>query len=421
MKTHTCLNLLIFTILLAACNNQQSEKEGLTEIDLGKAMESLSEISVSQLGERIRYIPLQTTDSSVVGKESVVRLMNNRLIVASHRQPLRMFDKETGRFIRNIGRIGQGPNEYGYGTSVPVFWVDEAAGIIYVKGWEKRIARFDAEGNPLGDYELPEGYGDAKVGEIQSITHDNQMFNYRKSIYTGAPLTLFTCDISSGKVTEIISKESEVTIVPADIQTIEVFKGDFLGIPGSSGCLAIQMKDGRRVIDYMEVPGVWGHKGEVRFKESFNDTIFTVSNGKLRPEMVFNLGKWHCPYDQRFDQEGSEQRIDINYLIEGKQSIYFIFRTNYFQLSKENLYCGVFDKRSGITYTMKSAPLKNDITHLVPVTLLTGSNSGTLVGLCEAADVVEWLDKNPSVGESPEKALLEGVGEEDNPVVVLID
>ena len=53
-------------LLLAACSTtpQSGKQEG--QIDIVSAFENQTELKVSQLGKTIRYVPLETTDSSLV-------------------------------------------------------------------------------------------------------------------------------------------------------------------------------------------------------------------------------------------------------------------------------------------------------------------------------------------------------------------
>ena len=55
--------------------------------------------------------------------------------------------------------------------------------------------------------------------------------------------------------------------------------------------------------DAIESPRVlstlWKHNGKVRFKEAYLATIYTLSENKLSPYLIFNTGKYHYPAEER--------------------------------------------------------------------------------------------------------------------------
>ncbi|MDR0891226.1 MAG: DUF4934 domain-containing protein, partial [Mediterranea sp.] len=56
--------------LLAGCSSsstQISNATGTYTIDVAKALESPAELKLSQLGNHVCYVPLETTDKSLVG------------------------------------------------------------------------------------------------------------------------------------------------------------------------------------------------------------------------------------------------------------------------------------------------------------------------------------------------------------------
>jgi hypothetical protein len=62
--------------------------------------------------ESVRFIPLETTDQSLIGRTiGKIKKINNKYYVSTNRKELLEFD-ENGLFLRKIGRIGAGPGEY---------------------------------------------------------------------------------------------------------------------------------------------------------------------------------------------------------------------------------------------------------------------------------------------------------------------
>lgn len=65
--------LFVLAFLLASCNEKETGNDNV--IRLAEAIDVPSEIKVSDCFSRIRYIPLETTDSSLVVKELMYRLL----------------------------------------------------------------------------------------------------------------------------------------------------------------------------------------------------------------------------------------------------------------------------------------------------------------------------------------------------------
>ena len=48
---------------------------------------------------------------------------------------------------------------------------------------------------------------------------------------------------------------------------------------------------------------------KVRFKEAYLDTIYTLSENKLSPYLIFNTGKYHYPAEERYQQKENDERV----------------------------------------------------------------------------------------------------------------
>lgn len=83
MKKQTWLGGILASLLTACSPSVQNEKaEG--QIDVLPAFENLTELKVSYLGKNIRYVPLETTDSSLVAGLEVGLLDDKILNSISH-------------------------------------------------------------------------------------------------------------------------------------------------------------------------------------------------------------------------------------------------------------------------------------------------------------------------------------------------
>jgi len=89
-------------------------------IDVESGLDNLTRLKVSDFGQTVRYIPLETPDNGLVGRDPVITVLRSHIVIESQRSCL-LFDKKDGSFIAEIGQYGQGPQEF-----TDVFsWTDE--------------------------------------------------------------------------------------------------------------------------------------------------------------------------------------------------------------------------------------------------------------------------------------------------------
>ena len=92
MKKQIMLGGLL--LLLGSCA-PQNKANAPNAIDIAASLEHLTELKISQLGKQIRYIPLETTDSSLIGNSYSIKLSKGRIFVSTNGRCL-SFDKQTG-------------------------------------------------------------------------------------------------------------------------------------------------------------------------------------------------------------------------------------------------------------------------------------------------------------------------------------
>jgi hypothetical protein len=67
---------------------------------------------LSEVAEDITFIPLETSDECLIGDIRSIRFSNDYLVIIDSETDQILLFSKTGRFIRKIGRKGQGPDEY---------------------------------------------------------------------------------------------------------------------------------------------------------------------------------------------------------------------------------------------------------------------------------------------------------------------
>ncbi|MCE9002955.1 6-bladed beta-propeller [Bacteroides fragilis] len=153
MKKKDILFLLIL-FLLNACSGKTSSFEMDEDSTIGETFKRIDLIGnlkdcgkpllLSDLVDSVEYVKLETTNSILVGEIKQLKRTNLFVFIYSRRQNhIMMFDK-FGKFIRKIGRIGQGPGEM---SNIQSFTVNENLAFIYPLSRRASFMVYDIHSN----------------------------------------------------------------------------------------------------------------------------------------------------------------------------------------------------------------------------------------------------------------------------------
>lgn len=104
------------------------------------------EIPLSLFTEELQIVKLDSRDEALIAPSSVLVTDNYILIRNENQNPCKLFDKQ-GKFLTNVGAIGQGPGEY---QLIYDEQIDEKNGRIYLLPWSaKNLLVYDLTGKYL--------------------------------------------------------------------------------------------------------------------------------------------------------------------------------------------------------------------------------------------------------------------------------
>jgi hypothetical protein len=138
MKT-TIIGAAVFILFIARCGDKPQERtpaEGVPVITVSSIEETVQDTSFLRLTD---IVYLETTDSSLIADIKKIAADDDYLFVFDRKQRKVFIFDENGKFINQISRIGQGPNEYAslWDISVDPFnknlmlWCDRPYKIMY--------------------------------------------------------------------------------------------------------------------------------------------------------------------------------------------------------------------------------------------------------------------------------------------------
>lgn len=408
--------LFVLTFLLASCNEKETRNDHI--IRLAEAIDVPSEIKVSDCFSKVRYIPLETTDSSLVGKGAYVQIVKNRILVSTNQQQCLMFDKETGKFIKQVGHIGNDPEGY----SSVYCWGDNETGMIYFNRWNKELVCYDQDGLFKEVITIPlngEGYSSISFccrEDGTFVSHEQGMLGDGVS-----RLSFFKDNEQITSYTTVTNDEQPFD--PSNIASLTVLKDDtaleLYGPTAREGVIVVDYKEPETgCVTITNTHALWHQDKNLYFKEAYNDTIYQVNDTALIPAVILDLGKYHWDFSERF-MKNKDNAVLITQILDSKDRMIINFIRELFH--KPVLYNAVVTKSTGeVKVGLYADALKDDLTGFLPVQPMSVSSAGEYAGLISAADVVEWFEENKGIKGIPQQLKeLRQIGEEDNPVVAI--
>lgn len=238
----------LFPVFLAVFFSCQSSTE-TTEIPVWPVAEQMEQArpeSFLKAATEIKRIPLETSDSILI-REITQLVAVDSLFFAQHDNRCSVFDQD-GKFLRNIGSQGEGPNEY---QRLNQFFIKD--GNVYLYEAEPEIVRiYTPEGIFKRDFPTGESY--------------NAIYPLSEDTYLG-----YMDNVSGNELMKIgfFTEERLLDTIPYTQQF------EHKGMYWSFANEGMVFKNGN----------------EFCFKEFFNDTIFRVEpDHRFTPLYIADLG-----------------------------------------------------------------------------------------------------------------------------------
>ena len=377
-------SILIFLCFIINITNDIFSQQ-IPVINLSSAIEHTENITLNNFVESISYIPLATTYDILVDKYPRIFVTNDYIITVTTNKCL-LFNRKDGAFIREIGRYGRGPGEY---QSTRGFFNDVIPAY-YFTGWNGNLVKYTMDGVFRGNVKIP-GYEDNFVSPSVSMN------------YSFINDSIIVCDFLIA-----LGTESKSLMIFSE-------KGNVLKIIPNHNIL----KTKRNFVLTTGESSFYRFNNILFFQNMYNDTVFQVTVDRITPYFVLNRGKHSPPFESKW--WSLEKKLKANFISqptysENKRFISFNFylgRDKYFALyDKLEKVLKVVDNKSGI---------KNDIDGFIDLSFDYLNSEGELIGLIQANDLANWIEKNPEKFRvlKPGLQKLKDVNMTDNPVIII--
>lgn len=288
-------HIFVIFALFTACSVQTGEDEFLI-IPVADHLNETTKIQIDELGKTIRYVQLETNDDILIGYVQNVIMTDNRFYII-HNSLCSVFDLE-GNYLNNIGRKGEGPDEYLY---ISKLFVRDNIVTIYDSG-KMRLQHFSLTGELLGESKLPSPYNDL------FCLSDGKMLGYMDQRTGEEKIMGYVWD---GK-TEIDSIAYTQTFTPGKILMI-----------------------------MYNAANIFSYDNKDYYKNMLNDTLFRITeNYMLQPVIHFDQGKYSVIGERRYQLTDPAGTIwnDMGLMgLIGESKDFLFFTTR--AAGKNNIFC----------------------------------------------------------------------------------
>lgn len=413
MKTYTNILITVALVSIQAC--QTRDKAGMNqsanglaytvslEQALGKEPQS---VSLSEIGGTISYIPLETNEKSLLKSVESAQIKDSSLFILSDRRRLLLQFDVSGKFVRQIGQQGKGPEDF---RMIASYIIGDTS--LRICAPDKCLT-YNHEG-----------------GFVKSLPLN---IRFRQVLLKGNDLLINVSSLpvdSSGNI---------LLITDPDFNVLRKFtnnhKRDY-----SSGVFPI------------DVLSMYTFQGDIRFKELGVDTLYTVTSDALTPYAVFDLGEQELPsvlnvFNNSQDEIEAQNRgkVLLSQIFEDPK--HFYMRFNHFAMRSsegkpdgggvvisvsapvDSYYYGLYAKETGDIWIFDKPGFQNDLDGGLPFFPKYVYNDSILVDWVDALDLREQVLNSDATemqklyGQKYDDLvkLAKSLNDDSNPVLVLV-
>lgn len=384
---------MVACLSLVACTTQQTEqslgKQPYTVIPFEKGVENEKQVKLSEIAEKITFVPMETTDASLLNKVRANNIIsvNGNIVIPCFNMGAFAFD-EKGKFIAPISRKGQGPAEFLRFVGVSG---NSDLNLIYVKDGRKMMA-FRPDGTFVDEYKTP-----GALHWESSIAMQDSIMLSAVINYTG-------------------QRPYRLILTNAQGDTLKAFpQYDRFEIPKGMNYIYINNKENF----------LYQYKDESVYHDYYCDTLYTVTLDSLLPRYLLDMGKYKLPKDLRIeaeffsDEPEQAKKKAENYsrpiFFENDRYIvmpYTTWNLHNRDLPTELMY---YDRQTKECIKVKGGAFVNDMVGDLPFCPDARIAENVLAEWWEASELMELAEEGVGLPEN-----LKNLQEDDNGVLVLV-
>lgn len=398
MKTNVSISLRCLCAAVAAVMllssvscGRKDHAEGLVSVRYSQIPQG-EDLLLSGLVGEPEFIALDSDTSAAFTPAATINVSDNYISSYSlARQPLKLFDRSTGKYIGTYGGIGRGPGEYLQIASVQI---DEAGGKIWMKTYP--------DINVLHVYDI--ATREMEVVPLAYSTGDGSWLSYS-----------FMVDGGARNITVAVKPEDNGC--PA-IAWCQDYEGKVLWeIPRTYSF----PEDNRTMMDTdRNVPGLLDIS--FRSNNTAQDTSWLVGGGEMRPLLTVSFGQTASSEDSGFAEDNYmysttvlPDYVIMNVNLQGRS----VMKDGVRRINVEPLPGVILDRRTG------EVSLGEVVNDLMDGSAGGGFSDGYFISTYDAAGFMETGRTALESGNLSEaarsriSAILKNLSENDNDVIMI--
>ena len=258
---HTIIRLLVLFcagILVVSCREQKKSAPTGADVKEVTFKEAPKDFLIASSFKNIHMIQLEAKEECLISDIKRVVDVEGKIYVLTLTNDIFCFDRATGKYIRTIGRLGEGPGEYV--SAMDICYDEKEKCICVVDYYKGAIHSYSLDGRFIGDRQLDKDTSaDVNLASYADCAPDgNMLLSLHMSTNKGSRNYVYTMIRPDGTSTGV----DVFSPVKTNIGITEVSKHPIA-----------KSEDG------------------LRFFKFLNDTIFTLSGDEVVPFCKLNLGR----------------------------------------------------------------------------------------------------------------------------------
>ena len=392
-------------LLLVSCNSK-TKKQNVNDILVAEAIGEYHLLDMDMFVDTIIYIPLETTDSILLGEIQQLIVENNKIIVTDGNS-CKVFGIN-GSYLYDIGKRGEGPEEFLLVRSLDFFSSEDK---LLIDVYPNKYLLFDFLQKNISTLKRPVIEDEYVFGETVFLSSD--YFLSDRLSYTKISDKVLLWGSKSGETSDFLLFSNE--------QSYEKTLSSYSSF---------------------EVSKMFRYENKLRFYKELNDTIFSVDKDKsISPAYTFKLGKYKITPDLFLSRDHSKLPTKVwpLNLLESKEYLFIEFSFNNYapepfdfiqkyetghEVTKTNTNVfSVFNKETGELKLMKQPikrkqGFKNNIDEGLVFWPSYISSNDEMITFCNSYEFLEHFenvkDVPPHISE-----LINRIEQDSNPIVIV--
>ena len=389
--------VLAISVLLANCTQSikknDIENDGIRTIDIISYISKTQKVNLSTVASNIEYCILET-DTNCLMRNNYLHCIGDYFV--SIEDYCYVFERKSGKFVRQIGNLGQGPDDYQDGYKV----IGDKI-VLYGNGY---YLFYNIDGTLSHKFNI-------KTGRVGNIAYKEFHVGYIDNRTGNETIRIGFFDKKTGELMESIP----------NYRSFKLIKREFVEA------------------DYSF------HKfnNNLFYKDFYDDTLYHIKDFALQPRYLFDTGGRTVPYGSQgqggryditaaatgrdYDRYG--KYIVIEDILEDTNFLYFTF--NYNRMTYRAIYNKTVDEIlimppvsiswMDVSRGLAALPLfgfENDLDGGLPFWPIHMISDREMMYVYKAEELLE-LDVSKITDEKLKK-LLNSINEDSNPVVAIV-